>query len=85
MSLEKLKICSLHGDVHRHATPHRRRDHDHDDHDGQEEKRVVPRGLEPRTLRLLAVRSNQLSYETHVVCRAGQCSRLPEGRVAGRA
>ena len=25
---------------------------------------VVPRGLEPRTLRLLAVRSNQLSYET---------------------
>ena len=27
---------------------------------------MVPRGLEPRTLRLLAVRSNQLSYETHV-------------------
>lgn len=27
---------------------------------------VVPRGLEPRTLRLLAVRSNQLSYETYV-------------------
>ena len=27
-------------------------------------KCVVPRGLEPRTLRLLAVRSNQLSYET---------------------
>ena len=26
--------------------------------------KVVPRGLEPRTLRLLAVRSNQLSYET---------------------
>ena len=25
---------------------------------------VVPRGLEPRTLRLLALRSNQLSYET---------------------
>ena len=25
---------------------------------------VVPRGLGPRTLRLLAVRSNQLSYET---------------------
>ena len=25
---------------------------------------VVPRGLEPRTLRLLAVRSNQLRYET---------------------
>ena len=33
---------------------------------------MVPRGLEPRTLRLLAVRSNQLSYETVVlaaVCR----------------
>ena len=26
--------------------------------------KVVPRGLESRTLRLLAVRSNQLSYET---------------------
>ncbi len=26
--------------------------------------KVIPRGLEPRTLRLLAVRSNQLSYET---------------------
>ena len=25
---------------------------------------LVPRGLEPWTLRLLAVRSNQLSYET---------------------
>ena len=25
---------------------------------------VVPRGLEPRTSRLLAVRSDQLSYET---------------------
>ncbi len=25
---------------------------------------MVPRGLEPRTLRLLAVRSNQLNYET---------------------
>ena len=30
---------------------------------GNDEK-VVPRGLEPRTLRLLAGRSNQLSYET---------------------
>ena len=29
---------------------------------------MVPRGLEPRTLRLLAVRSNQLSYETLDVC-----------------
>ena len=28
------------------------------------DERMVPRGLEPRTLRLLAVRSNQLSYET---------------------
>ena len=28
---------------------------------------MVPRGLEPRTLRLLAVRSNQLSYETYCV------------------
>ena len=27
-------------------------------------KEMVPRGLEPRTLRLLAVRSSQLSYET---------------------
>ena len=26
--------------------------------------KMVPRGLEPRTLRLLAVRSDQLSYET---------------------
>ena len=30
--------------------------------------KVVPRGLEPRTLRLLAVRSNQLSYETNWHC-----------------
>ena len=30
-----------------------------------EGKNMVPRGLEPRTLRLLAVRSNQLSYETN--------------------
>ena len=28
---------------------------------------VVPRGLGPRTLRLLAVRSNQLNYETSCV------------------
>ena len=32
---------------------------------------LVPRGLEPRTLRLLAVRSNQLSYETRCVCHCG--------------
>ncbi len=30
----------------------------------QRAQHMVPRGLEPRTLRLLAVRSNQLSYET---------------------
>jgi hypothetical protein len=30
-------------------------------------RKVVPRGLEPRTLRLLAVRSNQLSYETSCI------------------
>ena len=29
-----------------------------------EEKKVLPRGLEPRTLRLLAVRSDQLSYKS---------------------
>ena len=29
-----------------------------------DEPKMVPRGLEPRTLRLLAVRSDQLSYET---------------------
>ena len=29
--------------------------------------KVVPRGLEPRTLRLLALRSDQLSYETCMV------------------
>ena len=33
--------------------------------------KLVPRGLEPRTLRLLAVRSNQLSYETRYVCHCG--------------
>ena len=32
---------------------------------------MVPRGLEPRTLRLLAVRSNQLSYETRARHPAG--------------
>ena len=29
---------------------------------------MAPRGLEPRTLRLLAVRSDQLSYETSWQC-----------------
>ena len=33
-------------------------------HTAQLQCPMVPRGLEPRTLRLLAVRSNQLSYET---------------------
>ena len=28
---------------------------------------MVPRGLEPRTLWLLAIRSNQLSYETNEI------------------
>ena len=35
---------------------------------------MVPRGLEPRTLRLLAVRSNQLSYETSCDCQGRQQS-----------
>ena len=34
------------------------------DYAARQRKKMVPRGLEPRTLRLLAVRSNQLSYET---------------------
>ena len=38
--------------------------------------KMVPRGLEPRTLRLLAVRSNQLSYETHDVDRRHQVIQL---------
>ena len=35
--------------------------------------KMVPRGLEPRTLRLLAVRSNQLSYETVAAEVKGKC------------
>ena len=35
---------------------------------------MVPRGLEPRTLRLLALRSNQLSYETHTDQMAVKCA-----------
>ena len=49
--------------------------------------KVVPRGLEPRTLRLLAVRSNQLSYETidgYAVTDSStcefQCSTCEKGR-----
>ena len=44
----------------------------------KDEQKMVPRGLEPRTLRLLAVRSNQLSYETvgdTVVVSAAVCER----------
>ena len=38
------------------------------------EQQMVPRGLEPRTLRLLAVRSNQLSYETLTTsCHNDEC------------
>ena len=41
-------------------------------------RRVVPRGLEPRTLRLLAVRSDQLSYETSVYIPWKSCKpRMP--------
>ena len=40
-------------------------------------KHLVPRGLEPRTLRLLAARSNQLSYESNCLlrhaCNTYQC------------
>jgi hypothetical protein len=49
---------------------------------------VVPRGLEPRTLRLLAVRSNQLSYETYVAWWKFARVRLPtwrSGLAAARA
>ena len=45
-------------------------------------KGMVPRGLEPRTLRLLAVRSNQLSYETGCLRSLQECvgySRCPYG------
>ena len=42
--------------------------------------KLVPRGLEPRTLRLLAVRSNQLSYETRCV---SHCSSLVGFQDAG--
>ena len=33
-------------------------------HSATAARKVAPRGLEPRTLRLLAIRSKQLSYET---------------------
>ena len=40
--------------------------------------KVVPRGLEPRTLRLLALRSDQLSYET---CMVVKCTYFSHARV----
>ena len=46
---------------------------------------MVPRGLEPRTLRLLAVRSNQLSYETSVHSQARlahTCKKAPHSHIA---
>ena len=47
--------------------------------------KVVPRGLESRTLRLLAVRFNQLSYEPDVKEVVSHSSRLlPCRRLPGR-
>ena len=43
---------------------------------------LVPGGLEPRTLRLLAVRSNQLSYETRCCPVTGELTEL--GSLQGR-
>ena len=43
--------------------------------------KMVPRGLEPRTLRLLAVRSNQLSYETLGRVLRNACSALVQGEL----
>ena len=40
---------------------------------------LVPRGLEPRTLRLLAVRSDQLSYETSGEGSLSRCSTKARG------
>ena len=37
---------------------------------------MVPRGLEPRTFRLLAVRINQLNYETLKVILSCKCNML---------
>ena len=53
---------------------------------GARAETMVPRGLEPRTLRLLAVRSNQLSYETSdTAARAERNVRvdLPRDRIVG--
>ena len=40
---------------------------------GAATEKMVPRGLEPRTLRLLAVRSDQLSYETSLSLLSTHC------------
>ena len=39
---------------------------------------MVPRGLEPQTLRLLAVRSNQLSYGTSGAIKSAEIIWVPE-------
>ena len=57
--------CRRHGRIDGVRAMRDCRSEDDVDDAGRKEERVVPRGLEPRTLRLLAVRSNQLSYETH--------------------
>ena len=49
--------------------------------------KMVPRGLEPRTLRLLAVRSDQLSYETSGEGSLSRCSpraRAAQGKCSSR-
>ena len=49
---------------------------------------MVPRGLEPRTLRLLAVRSNQLSYETigkHGLHRVAKKNEITASKKMGQA
>ena len=52
----------------------------------QRAQHMVPRGLEPRTLRLLAVRSNQLSYETLALVAAfPSCLLLCFGSIARSA
>ena len=48
---------------------------------------LVPRGLEPRTLRLLAARSDQLSYETSGEGSLSRCSpraRAAQGKCSSR-
>ena len=50
--------------------------------DGCQAKKLVPRGLEPRTLRLLGVRSNQLSYETFCQSQQSLVSAGPQHALA---